>query len=119
MQPKISNPGNTVILVVAIGVLLAFASALVPFFGAGYHLNVTILLTALTPYLIYAVSAPLLSRAVALGAGLLLLAAHGALVISERFLNGANYADGLMVAGPLVLAVVLLPLLVLVARKPY
>lgn len=119
MAAKLPDPEYTVAAVAALGVLLAFASALVPFFSAGYQLDVAVLLAGLVPYLVYAVSAPGLSRALALGVGLVLLAVHGWLVISERFLGGADDSTGLIVFVPLVLGALLTPLLVLVARKPY
>jgi len=105
--------------VVAAGLVLAFLSALVPFFHAGYVLQYPVLLIGMLPYLVYGVAAPLLDRGLAMLSGLLLLGAHAWLVISERFIGGADYSDGLILYVPLVLALVLSPLLFVALRRPY
>lgn len=110
---------TAVAAVVVAGLVLALLSALVPFFDAGYVLQYRILLIGMLPYLVYGVAAPLLRRGLAMLSGALLLAAHAWLVIGERFIDGADYSDGLILYVPLLLALVLSPLLFLALRRPY
>jgi hypothetical protein len=105
--------------VVAAGLVLALLSALVPFFDAGYVLQYRVLLIGMLPYLVYGVAAPLLPRGLAMLSGVLLLAAHAWLVVGERFIDGADYSDGLILYVPLLLTLVLSPLLLLALRRPY
>ncbi len=105
--------------VVALGAVLAFAAATVPHYTAGYRLLFGVLLAGLTPYFIYALAVPLLRNGLIAVTGLVLLALHGALVIRERFLHGADYNDGLICFGPLLLAAVLLPVVWRALREPW
>jgi len=105
--------------VIVAGLLLSFVSALVPFYSDGYKLLYGVMLAGLLPYLVYAIAAPLLRTGLILGAGLMLLGVHTWLVVSERFVGGADYSDGMIYYVPLLLALAQLPLLVMVLRKPY
>lgn len=105
--------------VIVAGLLLSFISALVPFYSAGYKLLYGVMLAGLLPYLVYAIAAPLMRTSLILGAGLMLLGVHTWLVISERFVGGADYSDGMIYYVPLLLALALLPLPAMVLRKPY
>jgi hypothetical protein len=105
--------------IIVAGLLLALLSALVPHYQAGYKLMYGVLLSGMLPYLIYGIAAPLLRTGLILVAGLGLLTVHAWLVISERFIDGADYSDGMIYYVPLLLALVLLPLLVMALRKPY
>jgi hypothetical protein len=118
MEPYASLRSSAYWVIVA-GLLLSFVSALVPFYSAGYKLLYAVMLAGLLPYLIYAIAAPLLRTGLVLGAGLLLLGVHTWLVISERFVHGADYSNGMIYYVPLLLALALLPLPVMVLRKPY
>jgi hypothetical protein len=78
-----------------------------------------VLLAGMLPYLVYAIAAPLLERTTVIIAGLILLAVHLWLLVSERFIDAADYSDGRIYYVPLLLALALLPLLFRVLRKPY
>lgn len=60
-------------LVILLGAALAFASSVVPFFGASHRLDVGLLLLGLAPYGLYAISTVYLrgSALVLLGIGIL------------------------------------------------
>jgi len=105
--------------VIVAGLLLSFVSAVVPFYSAGYKLLYGVMLAGLLPYLIYAIAAPLLNARLILAVGLALLGVHGWLVISDRFVGGADYSGGMIYYVPLLLALALVPLPVMVLRKSY
>lgn len=105
--------------IIVAGLLLAFVSAVVPHYQAGYKLDYAVLLAGVLPYLIYGMAVPLLRAGPILLVGLILLIVHTGLVIGERFVGGADYSDGMIYRVPLLLALALLPLLVMVLRKPY
>jgi hypothetical protein len=115
-QPKLRSLAYWIVLA---GLVLAFTSALVPFYTSGYKLASGVLLAGMLPYLVYGIAAPLLRRGLIVVSGLVLLTVHAGLVISERFLGGGDYSDGMIYWVPVLLAVALLPLLVLVLRQPY
>lgn len=105
--------------VLALGAGLAFASAVVPHFSAGYRLLPGVLLSGLLPYLVYGLALPLLRGALITASGAALAAMHAALVVAERFGGPVDYSDGLIHFGPWLLAVAMLPLLVLGLRRPW
>ncbi|HEY9197923.1 MAG TPA: hypothetical protein VIR60_01075 [Gammaproteobacteria bacterium] len=105
--------------VIVLGVGLAFIAAVVPHFMAGYRVLPVVLVTGLLPYLAYGLAVPLLRTRLTALAGIILLGLHAALVISERFVGGADYSDGLIHIGPLVLALATLPLLVIGLSQPW
>ena len=104
---------------VALGVALSFASAVVPHYTAGYTLMAGVLLSGLLPYLVYGVAIPFLQGWVLSLPGVILVVLHAALVARERFLDHADYGDGLIYIVPPVLAVALLPVIYLALRKPW
>lgn len=104
---------------IAAGIMLAFISAVVPHYTAGHRLATSVLVAGLVPYFVYALALPLMRGALSTVAGLVLVALHGGLVISERFVQGAAYADGLIHTAPLVLAMALLALLWRALREPW
>lgn len=105
--------------VIVLGVGLAFLAAVVPHFTAGYRLLPGVLLSGLLPYLAYGLAVPVLRTRLTPLAGIVLLGLHTALVVSERFIGGADYSDGLIHIGPLVLALATLPLLVIGLSQPW
>lgn len=106
-------------LVIAVGVGLSFIASVVPHFSGAYELRFGVLLTQLTPYLIYAPAAfRLPDRAVTI-AGTLLVLVHAGLVAMERFAGGGAYEGPAIYAVPLLMALLLLPLLVRTARQPW
>lgn len=106
-------------IVIAAGLGLAFLSAVVPHYTAGYRLVGGVLLAGLLPYLAYGLAVPLLRTALTSVAGVVLLGLHTALVVAERFVDGADYSNGMIYYGPLVLALAMLPLLVVGLSQPW
>jgi hypothetical protein len=102
---------------IALGVALTFVSAVVPFFTAGYQLLFSVLLVGLTPYIIYGCSLSFLRQNFAMIVGIVLLLVHLLLVIAERFIDTADYSDGMIYYLPLMLSLVLAVILYLALRK--
>lgn len=105
--------------VIAVGSVLAFVSAVVPFYTAGYQLKFGVLVVGITPYLTYGLVVALLRRTLTNIAGMILLTLHAWLVISERFVGGADYAGDMIYFAPLALTVALIPLVILALREPW
>ena len=95
---------------IAIGVGLSLVSALVPHFSAGYTLKISVFAAGIVPYLVYAVAVPLHRTAMTTLAGLVIVLAHAWLVFNQRFVGHGDYSDGLIYYGPMVLALIALPL---------
>lgn len=110
---------NVGTLIIGAGALLSFAAAVVPQFPGVYQLMFAVLLAHLAPYMVYAPAALLLDNRAVDVAGVMLLLVHAALVIVQRFVNGGDYTGPIIYAIPLLAAVLLLPLCVKAARKPY
>lgn len=104
---------------ITIGCVLAFLSAVVPFYDTGYELMLSVLLSGLAPYMIYALCIPFLNGWLLTLPGIALVAAHGWLVVGERFYHHADYSNGLIYYIPLLLAVMMLPLVALALREPW
>lgn len=105
--------------VLALGAGLAFLSAVVPHFSAGYRLLPGVLLSGLLPYFVYGLALPLLRNGLRTASGLALVLLHAALVYTERLSGPVDYSDGLIHFGPWLLALAMLPLLVLGLRRPW
>ena len=99
------------VLLLILGCLIAFVSAMVPHFDAGYRLMVSVLLTGLLPYLVYAMTLPYLRGWLLAVPALLIVAVHAWAVASERFIDYRGYGDGTIYYVPIVLALLTLPLL--------
>ena len=95
---------------IVIGVGLSLVSALVPHFSAGYTLKVSVFAAGIVPYLVYAVAVPLHRTAMTKLAGLVVVLAHAWLVFNQRIVGHGDYSDGLIYYGPMVLALIVLPL---------
>ena len=106
-------------LCLLLGVTLAFISALVPHYATGYYLAGSVFIAGVLPWLVYAVAVPLLHTTVTAVCGLLLLLAHGWLVVSERFLAAQPYQDNTIYLAPVALALLLLPLAMVAARRSW
>jgi len=111
---RTTAPGYGIILA---GVVLAFASAVVPFHNAGYRLDNGVLIAGMLPYLLFGLPAVLVRGLLTLVTGLMVLATHAWLVARERFLDGADYGDGLIYLVPIVLTLALVPLIVVALRR--
>ncbi len=115
MRPE-TDSRSTAYLIVALGTALAFAAAVVPFYDAGYRLDLLVLLTGLAPYLVYGLLTGFVHGRWLLAAGLLLFVFDLAFRIPHRFLRYDGYADSLVYVAPLVATGVLALVLGLGAR---
>lgn len=97
-------------LVIALGVCVAFAGAVVPFYDIGHELRIPVLLAGLAPYVVYGFYTDVVRGWPLAIAGLVTLAVDLAVKIPERFVSFDGYASGLIYYVPLLLAFVLLPL---------
>lgn len=104
---------------IALGLALAFISAVVPHFTAGHRVMAGVLLAGILPYLGYGLALPLLRSTLITVAGIILVGLHTSLVLTERFSGAVDYSDGLIYYGPLALALATLPLLVIGLSRPW
>ena len=104
--------------VIAAGLVLSFASAVVPHYGH-YKLMAGVLAIAVLPYVVYGIAVVFLKNTLAIAAGAVLLAIHAGLVIGERFSSTVDYSDGMIYVVPLALFLALMPLLVVALRQPW
>ncbi|MCG6937542.1 MAG: hypothetical protein LJE83_05145 [Gammaproteobacteria bacterium] len=115
-QTFAGGPGYFFILV---GVVLALVSAMVPHFGAGYHLQFSVFAVGLLPWLVYGITVPLLRNVLLDAIGLLLVVIHAWLVFSERFMKAADYSNNMIYLVPIILSVLLIPLAIAVILRQW
>lgn len=104
---------------IAAGLVLAFVSAIVPFYTSGHRLLFTVFLVGIMPYLAYGLVVALYQSALTTLTGVVLLALHGWFVINERFIGCADYSGGMIYIGPLLLTALLFPLLIRALLEPW
>ena len=104
--------------VILLGCLLSFVSAFTTQYALGYYLDFGVVMTGLVPYLIFAMAVVLRQSMLSTIIGIALILVHAWMVFTERLVL-TDRSDELLLYGPLVLAVVLLPLLAIAMRKPY
>ena len=102
---------------ITIGLALSLISAFMPHFEAGYRLALDVLVAGLLPYMVYGIAVPLVRSSLTTGIGLVIVVAHTWLVFRERIIGQADYSDSLIYYGPILLAVLALPLVVTAIRK--
>jgi hypothetical protein len=107
-------PGYAFII---IGLALSLISAFVPHFEAGYRLALDVFVAGLLPYMVYGIAVPLMRGSLTTTAGLVIVVVHTWLVFNERIIGHADYSDGLIYYGPMLLALVALPLMVMALKK--
>ncbi|MFO8024159.1 hypothetical protein [Thiohalophilus sp.] len=105
--------------IIVIGVLLAFIASFEPQPVLGYHLQAGILAAGLVPYFIYSLAVALKSGALVILHGIVVLIIHAWMIDAVRFAGQPDYNVSLLVYGPLVLSLVLIPLLILALRQPW
>ena len=98
-------------LLLVTGCLIAFVSAVVPHYDAGYRLAFSVLLTGLLPYLAYVMLLPYLHGWQLALPGLVIVLVHAWTVARERFIAYQGYSDGTIHYVPLALALFALVLL--------
>jgi len=113
-QSYANTPGY---LFIIIGLTLSLISALVPHFEAGYRLTLSIFVAGMLPYMVYGIAVPLLRGTLTTITGLVIVIAHAWLVLNERIIGHADYSDGLIYYGPMLLAVLALPLIVIAFNR--
>lgn len=111
------DPRPAAYLIILLGLGLAAAAALVPFYHVAYLLEPGILLAVLMPFLLYGLFIESLRGSWLLATGLLLLAANLVLVAFERYLRYDGYADDLIYWVPTLAAVVVLPIAYRLGRR--
>jgi hypothetical protein len=103
-------------LLIVAGCVLAFISAVVPHYNAGYRLMVGVLAAGLLPWLVYGFLTEILRGWALALPGVLLLGVHLWLTVEKRILDYDAYADHLIYAVPVLLAILGLPVGVLLGR---
>jgi len=113
-QSYANAPGYALI---SIGLILSLISAFVPHFEAGYRLALGVFVSGLFPYMVYGMAVPLLRGSLTTGTGLVIVVAHTWIVLNQRIIEHADYSNGLIYYGPMLLAVLVLPLIVIAFKK--
>lgn len=106
-------------LMIAIGAILAFVSAFENQPAEGVYLHAGMLLVGLLPYFIYSIGVVLWNSALVTVYGLALLIIHAWMIWTVRIATTAEYGIVLLVYGPLILSLLLLPLVMLAWRQPW
>ena len=106
-QSYANTPGY---LVIVIGLVLSLVSALAPHFEAGYQLMFSVFIAGMLPYMVYAIAVPMLRGTLTTIVGVVIVIAHAWLVYSERIVGNADYSNGLIYYGPMIIALAVLPL---------
>lgn len=94
---------------IAIGCVLAAVTAVVPNYNAGYKLIFSVFMAGIVPYYIYGCLTGMLRGWALLVPGLVLVAVHLWLTVSQRFLAYDGYVNDMIYYGPMVLALAGLP----------
>jgi hypothetical protein len=113
-QSYVNTPGY---LCLVIGLMLSLLSAFVPHFEAGYRLMTSVFIVGMFPYIVYGITVPLSRNIVTTIVGLVIVIAHALLVINERIIGKADYDDGMIYYGPMIIAVIALPLVVITIKE--
>ncbi|QLQ02214.1 MAG: hypothetical protein HZY77_04530 [Thiobacillus sp.] len=111
------DPRPAAYLIILLGLGLAAAASLVPFYHVAYLLEPGILLAVLMPFLLYGLFIESLRGSWLLATGLLLLAANLVLVAFERYLRYDGYTDDLIYWVPTLAAVLVLPIAYRLGRR--
>lgn len=103
--------------IIALGGLLNFASAVVPFYGAGYRLFASVLFIGLMPYIVYGFFTDVVRGWPLLVAGALIFGIDIGVKIPERFLHYDGYTGGGVYDASLISTAVALVILGIGARR--
>lgn len=98
-------------VVIVLGGVLSFATAVTPFYGAGYTLRVDILLIGLLPYVVYGLCTDVVRGWTLLIAGALLFGVDLGVKIPWRFLHHDGDSENILYYASLVLSFVVLPVI--------
>ena len=103
-------------LLIAVGIVMAGLSAVVPHFGAGHRLAIGVLVAGILPYLVYGSLTEVLRGWSLLLPGIVIVPIHGWVAVSERFLAFDGFDSGAIYVVPIVLTVIVLPFAILAGR---
>ena len=106
-------------LIIALGMMLSFAAAVVPHFDTGYTLLLTVLLVSLLPYIVYGLFTDIVRGWPLLIAGALLFGVDIGVKIPERFLHYHEYTDSAIYYAPLVSTLIIIVILAIGARQEH
>ena len=106
----IRNYRTAAYLIILLGCVAAAAASLVPFFSAGYKVDVAALTAVLTPFAIYGMFSESLRGPWLLASGLVLLGVTLAVVIDQRYLHYDGYDDLTLYWTPLLAVAIVLPI---------
>ena len=98
-------------VVIILGGVLSFATAVTPFYGAGYSLRLDILLIGLLPYVVYGLLTDVVRGWALLIAGALLLGIDLGVKIPWRFLHHDGDSENILYYAALVLSFLVLPVI--------
>ena len=105
-------------LIVITGCLLSFISSFHDQYAEGFYIDVGVVLMGLVPYLIFGMAVYLRQGILSTIIGIVLLAVHVWMVYTQHFVIGGR-DDTLLLSGPPILGIILLPLLIAAMRKGY
>ena len=103
-------------VIVVLGCVLSFATAVVPHFSAGHKLLVGVLIFGLIPYVVYGSLTEILSGWALVAPGVLILAVDAATRLPERWLAVEDFPSLAIYLAPLWLVFLVLPLGVFMGR---
>jgi hypothetical protein len=103
-------------LVIALGVMLSFAAAVVPHYDTGYILLLGVASAGLLPYVVYGFFSDLVRGWWLLITGALIFGADLGVKIPERFLHYDGYASGVIYYAPFISTLAAIVLLGIGAR---
>lgn len=105
--------------IIVLGCVLAFISAFKPLAAIGYQLDTVVWFIGMIPYFVYSIAVVLMQSIVSTLHGIALLALHTWIVSSVRFVEAGGYSSDLLISGPFVLSLALLPMAIMALRRPY
>lgn len=103
------SPQHVAVAIVLLGASVAFAAAVVPFYGVAYVVDALALATVAAPFVVYAMLITSLRGPWLVASGLLLLGVTLAVVAEARFLAYDGYRDSVIYWLPLLTAAFVLP----------
>ncbi len=103
-------------LVIALGVMLSFVTAVVPHYTAGHTLLLGVAFAGLLPYVVYGLFSDLVRGWWLLITGVLIFGVDLGVKIPERFLHYDGYASGVIYYAPFISTLAAIVLLGIGAR---
>jgi hypothetical protein len=97
-------------VLIVVGCVVALISAVVPNYDAGYKLMFSVFMAGIVPCYVFGCLTDLLRGWALLLPGLVVVAVNVWLMVSQRFLGYDGYANGLIYYGPLLMALVGVPI---------